>query len=101
MQVHLDSDCVLLAPLSRYPLERHAVWLVNNDFYQEHGLSPLPSASIHAAVLDGRFCAAFERLYFEVFEAHAARLPAFVRLIASDCGRLHACTRRGSPPSCA
>ncbi len=35
--MHLDSDCVLLAPLAAYPLERHAVWLVNNDFYQEHG----------------------------------------------------------------
>ena len=38
----------LLQPLRRFPLHKHRVWLVNNDFYQDHGLSPLPSASIHA-----------------------------------------------------
>ena len=49
---HLDSDCVLLEPLDSFPLHLHRVWLVFNNFYHLHGFSPLPSASIHASLLD-------------------------------------------------
>ena len=75
---HLDSDAVLLQPLSRFPFHLHRVWLVNNDFYHEYGFSPVPSASIHAALLDVEFCEQFERLYFELFENGGSNLPSFV-----------------------
>ncbi len=42
---------------------------------------PLPSASIHASILDVPFCDAFERLYFSLFEARAATLPPSVRAL--------------------
>ena len=76
--MHLDSDCILLVPLSRFPLDRHRIWLVNNNYYHEHGFSPLPSASVHASVLDVSFCAQFERLFFEFYEKRAAQLPRHV-----------------------
>jgi hypothetical protein len=75
---HLDSDCVLLQPLSRFPLHEHRVWLVNNDHYHLHGFSPLPSASIHAALLDVSWCTKFEELYRQLFVQRARDLPAFV-----------------------
>lgn len=54
---HLDSDCALLQPLSAFPhWHKHKVWLVNNDFYQTYGFSPLPSSSVHASLLDVDFC---------------------------------------------
>ena len=76
--LHLDSDCVLLRPLSDYPLHERANWLVNNDFYHLHGFSPVPSASIHAALLTTHFCEQFERLYDEYFAHRCARLPRHV-----------------------
>ena len=63
---HLDSDCLLLRDVSMYPFS-HGCCLVNNDFYQEHGFSPLPSASIHAALLSADFCDCFERLYVRMY----------------------------------
>eukprot|EP00316_Scyphosphaera_apsteinii_P016434 CAMPEP_0119304688 /NCGR_PEP_ID=MMETSP1333-20130426/5842_1 /TAXON_ID=418940 /ORGANISM="Scyphosphaera apsteinii, Strain RCC1455" /LENGTH=376 /DNA_ID=CAMNT_0007307611 /DNA_START=255 /DNA_END=1382 /DNA_ORIENTATION=- len=63
---HLDSDCVLLKPLSEYPLTLHT-GLINNDFYHLLGFSSVPSASIHAAVLDVDFCDIFERLIGDVY----------------------------------
>ena len=62
---HLDSDCVLLRSLADFPFHRHAVWLLNNDYYHMHGFSPLPSASIHAALLSQEFCEKFEELYHQ------------------------------------
>lgn len=77
---HLDSDCVLLRPLSDFtPLRRHAVWLVNNDHYHLHGFSPLPTSSVHASVLTPRFCRLFEKLYHEMYVRAACELPPSVR----------------------
>lgn len=76
---HLDSDCVLLKPLSAFPLHLHRVWLVNNDFYHTHGFSLLPSASVHASVLDMGFCRQFESLYRQIFVERAlSSLPPAV-----------------------
>ena len=81
--LHLDSDCVLLVPLALYPLHRHARWLVNNDHYHQHGFSMIPSASVHAAILDEFFCAQFERLFFAIYEGECACLPKHVRDLVS------------------
>ena len=90
---HLDSDCILLQPLSRFPLHLHKVWLVNNDFYHLHGFSPLPSASIHAALLDAAFVRA---------NCHRVAPPpssgprACARPMCACVPRVRACGVRGS-----
>ena len=73
---HMDSDCVLLQPLTTFPLEKHRIWLCNNDFYHLHGFSPLPSASVHACVLDSQFCEQFELLFIRMYRVNGAQPPA-------------------------
>ena len=73
---HLDSDCILLKPLREYPLDlSRGTWLVNNDHYHELGFSSVPAASIHAAVLDAPFCAAFETLLGQMYGTREVAQP--------------------------
>lgn len=69
---------MLLRPLSDFDFSRYGTWLHTNLHYHRYGFSKIPSASIHAAMIDYIFAEAFEQLYHAVYVRECAGLPGHV-----------------------